>query len=122
VVYDELHRMAEQKLSGDVRNQTLQPTALVHDSDFYSPLGEMVPVGTDEGSGPRICGLDVSQRGSPDLQHLRDGTGGDVRHGPGHCDKVHSARLASPKKISVSWPFFAGPFACVIEDSMAGRD
>ena len=32
VVYDELHRMAEQKLYGDAGNQTLQPTALVHDA------------------------------------------------------------------------------------------
>jgi len=32
VVYDELHRMAEQKLSDDAGNQTFQPTALVHDA------------------------------------------------------------------------------------------
>ena len=32
VVYAELHRMAEQKLSGDAANQTLLPTALVHDA------------------------------------------------------------------------------------------
>ena len=31
LVYAELHRMAEQKLSGEASNQTLQPTALVHD-------------------------------------------------------------------------------------------
>jgi RNA polymerase sigma factor (TIGR02999 family) len=30
VVYAELHRMAQQKLSRDAGNQTLQPTALVH--------------------------------------------------------------------------------------------
>ena len=32
VVYAELHQMAEQKLSGDAGNHTLQPTALVHDA------------------------------------------------------------------------------------------
>ena len=32
VVYAELHRMAEQRLSGDSANQTFQPTALVHDA------------------------------------------------------------------------------------------
>ncbi|PWU14498.1 MAG: RNA polymerase subunit sigma [Verrucomicrobia bacterium] len=32
VVYAELHRMAEQKLSGDAGNRTFQPTALVHDA------------------------------------------------------------------------------------------
>jgi len=32
LVYSELHRMAEQKLSGDAANYTLQPTALVHDA------------------------------------------------------------------------------------------
>jgi RNA polymerase sigma factor (TIGR02999 family) len=32
LVYSELHRMAEQKLSGDAANFTLQPTALVHDA------------------------------------------------------------------------------------------
>jgi len=31
VVYAELHRMAEQKLSGDARNHTLPATALVHE-------------------------------------------------------------------------------------------
>jgi RNA polymerase sigma factor (TIGR02999 family) len=32
VVYAELHRMAEQKLSGDAAGLTLQPTVLVHDA------------------------------------------------------------------------------------------
>ncbi len=32
LVYSELHQMAEQKLSGDAANYTLQPTALVHDA------------------------------------------------------------------------------------------
>ena len=32
VVYAELHRMAEQNLSGDAANHTFQPTALVHDA------------------------------------------------------------------------------------------
>src|SRR5258706_2889149 len=32
LVYAELHRMAEHKLSGDAANHTLQPTALVHDA------------------------------------------------------------------------------------------
>jgi RNA polymerase sigma factor (TIGR02999 family) len=32
VVYSELHRMAEQKLAGEMPGQTLQPTALVHDA------------------------------------------------------------------------------------------
>ena len=32
LVYAELHRMAEQKLFADAGNQTLQPTALVHDA------------------------------------------------------------------------------------------
>jgi RNA polymerase sigma factor (TIGR02999 family) len=32
IVYAELHRMAESKLSGDAAHPTLQPTALVHDA------------------------------------------------------------------------------------------
>ena len=32
LVYSELHRMAEQKLAGELPGQTLQPTALVHDA------------------------------------------------------------------------------------------
>jgi RNA polymerase sigma factor (TIGR02999 family) len=32
VVYSELHRMAEQKLAGEMPGHTLQPTALVHDA------------------------------------------------------------------------------------------
>ena len=32
LVYAELHRMAEHKLSGDAANHTLQPTVLVHDA------------------------------------------------------------------------------------------
>jgi len=32
LVYSELHRMAEQKLDGELPGQTLQPTALVHDA------------------------------------------------------------------------------------------
>jgi RNA polymerase sigma factor (TIGR02999 family) len=44
LVYSELHRMAEQKLSKDVANHTLQPTALVHDAWLQL-------VGTDGKSG-----------------------------------------------------------------------
>jgi len=44
LVYSELHRMAEQKLSGDAANHTLQPTALVHDA-------WMQLVGTDSKPG-----------------------------------------------------------------------
>ena len=32
LVYSELHRMAEQKLAGELPGQTLQPTALVHEA------------------------------------------------------------------------------------------
>jgi len=32
VIYAELHRMAEQKLAGELPGHTLQPTALVHDA------------------------------------------------------------------------------------------
>src|SRR5215831_5477514 len=44
LVYSELHRMAEQKLSMDAANHTLQPTALVHDAWLQL-------VGTDGKSG-----------------------------------------------------------------------
>ncbi len=42
VVYGELHRMAEQKLSGDAGNHTFQPTALVHDA-WLQLVGEGRP-------------------------------------------------------------------------------
>jgi len=44
VVYAELHRMAEQKLSGDAGNHTLQPTALVHDA-WLNLVGDNGSVG-----------------------------------------------------------------------------
>jgi len=43
VVYSELHRMAEQKLSGDAGNHTLQPTALVHDAWLQLVGGDSQP-------------------------------------------------------------------------------
>ena len=32
LVYDELHRLAEQIMAGDAKHHTLQPTALIHEA------------------------------------------------------------------------------------------
>src|SRR5262245_58949528 len=48
-VYDDLRRLAAQKLAGEKPGQTLDPTALVHDAYLRLVGGEKAPAGDSHG-------------------------------------------------------------------------